>query len=801
MSDLRLALRKLLKSPGFTIIAVLTLALGIGANTAIFSVVYSVVLRPLPYPDQEQLVTLSEWSEQVPGMSISYPNYLDWSTRQSCFSALGVSRRQSVNYESPDGAERLRGLVASRQLFDVLGLPILRGRVFTADEDKPGAERTAILSERFWKRSFGGRDTIVGERVRLSGELYTIVGIAPDAVLDVNGECDVALPLGLWGLQYKNRWDHPGLYGLARLKPGVSLEAAQKEMKALAQSLAREYPETNTGNSIEMRSFAEQQLGSLRTALWLLLGAAALVLMIACANVANLQLARVQARAREFAIRAALGSGRGRIVRQLLAESLTLGLLGCIAGIVLGGWALAAMKVILPTSLPRIDELSLNGWVLAFSLGMGLATSLVFGLAPAGFASGTDLRSAFAAGTGTAGSVKGRRWRFGLIVGEFALTSLLLVGSCLMLRTLAKLQEAKLGFATERVMTFDFELAGSDYKQSSVRLPVIEQALERIAMLPGVRKVAVIDPLPLRGGNQSTYYVEGMQVAERGRAAVAERGQVSGSYFATMDIPLVAGRSFDAGDRSTSRRVAIVDTLFVEKYFPGQNPLGKRFVYGEKPPSKDSDWFEIVGVVGHIKNFGIRSSTREQTYIPVTQSTPQSLSFAVRTERDTTALAKDLRSLMGQIAPNQPLFGFRTMDDRFRSSISTERLTLLLLGCFAILALLLASVGLYGVLSYTVGQRTREIGVRMALGATAGSVVSLILGQGLRLAGLGLALGLVGALWLTRLLQSFLYEVSPFDLLSFAAVALVLAGIGILACWLPARRATLVNPIDALRSE
>lgn len=801
MSTFRFAFRSLSKSPGFFVVAVLTLALGIGANTAIFSVVHAVVLRPLPFPEQKRLVTLSEWSEQVPGMSISYPNYQDWSTRQSCFSALGVARRQSFNYESHGGAERLQGLVASRPLFEALGLPMLCGRVFSAGEDKPGAERSVILSERFWKRSFEGRETVVGTQLRLSGDLYTVVGVAPDAALSVYGDCDLALPLGLWGLQYSNRADHPGLYGVARLKPGVSFESAEQEMKALAQSLAKEHPATNTGNSIGMRSFAEQQLGSLSTALWLLLGASALVMLIACANVANLQLARAQARAREFAIRAALGSGRGRIVRQLLAESLALGLLGCLAGVVLGGWALECLKSLLPAGFPRLEELSLNGWVLLFSLGLGLVTSIVSGLAPAGFAAGSDLRGALSGGSSAVSGARGRRWRFGLIVGEFALTSLLLVGSCLMLRTLAKLQEARLGFATERLLTFDLELDGSAFKEPSARLAVLEQALRRIDGLPGIRKAAVVDPLPLRGGNQSTYYVEGSPIAAPGKAAVAERGQASGGYFAALDIPLVAGRTFDDGDRGSSRRVAVVDTVFAEKHFPGRNPLGKRFVYGEGPPADTSGWYEIVGVVGHIKNFGLRSSTREQTYLPMTQSVPQSLSFALRTEREPAALAAELRTLMKELAPGQPLFGFRTLDERFRASISTERLTLLLLGLFAGLALLLAAVGLYGVLSYTVGQRTREIGVRMALGAKPGSVVGLVLGQGLRLAATGLLAGLATALGLSRLLKSLLYEVSPFDPLSFAAVALVLTAIGLLACWLPARRATLVHPLEALRSE
>ncbi len=691
--------------------------------------------------------------------------------------------------------------MVSHDYFDALGVPALRGRLFGMEDDKAGAERTVVLSEGFWKRSLGGRDSVVGESIQLSGDFYTVIGVLPDKLQSLGGSADLAVPLGLWADQYRNRWDHPGLYAIARLKSGVTFETAEAGMRTIASQLAREYPATNTGLSIEMRRFTDSAFGSVRTALYVLLGAAGFVLLIACANIANLQIARAQARGREFAIRAALGAGRARVVRQLLVESLLLGLLGGVAGLVLESWAIDALRAILPASIPRLEEVSLNGWVLAFGIGAGLLTSLFFGLAPASYVMGRDLRTGFASGRRTGGAAGGHNWRAALIVGEFALTCLLVAGATLMLRTLANLHRADLGYSTEHILTFDFELGGPAYQQPVQRVSLIERGLERLAALPGVTQVAIVNPLPMRGGNQSTYYVEGTPVPVPGQAPSAERIQVNGDYFATLGIPLMAGRTFGAEDAVSSPRVAIVDTMFVEKHFRGQNPLGKRFAYGEKPPEKESDWIQIVGIAGHIRNFGVRASTREQTYVAFTQSVPTGATFALRTGRDPGGLVPSVRAAMRQVAGDLPIFNFRTMDDRFASSISTERLTLLLLGVFAALALLLAAVGLYGVLSYTVGQRTREIGIRVALGATRRSVLDLVVRHGLKLASFGMLLGLATSLGLTRLLSSLLYGVSPIDPVSFAIVALMLAAVALLACWLPARRASKVDPMEALRYE
>ena len=800
-SDVRFALRQLFQARGFTAIAVLALALGIGANTAIFSLVHGVRLRPLPFPEQERLLFIGEWSEQVPNMSVSYPNFLDWRARQKSFTAIGASRFQGFNYVGTSETERVTGSMASHDLFAALGVAPIRGRLFGAAEDKPGAERTVLISEPFWKRMLGGRDAVIGEKIQLSGNVYTVIGVMPASFQYPSAQVELWVPLGLFADQYQERGSHPGLYAVARLKPGVTYESGVADLKAIAEQLAQEYAQSNARQSVAVQLLTDRAFGNVRPALYVLLGAAGFVLLIACANVANLQLARAHARSREFAVRAALGASRGRIIRQLLGESVLLGGLGCAAGVVVGLWGLDALRSILPSNIPRISEVTLNGPVLAFAIAASLVTSIVFGLVPALHAAKQDLRDALAQGS-RGGTSAGSNWRATLIVAEFALTCVLLVGAGLMLRTLAKLYRADPGYSVERTLTAAWVLPGAAYAEPTKRAPVIERALERIGALPGVNSVALVNPLPLGGGgNQNSYYVEGSPLPEPGRQPSTEYFQASGNLFGTLKIPLVAGRTFGLQDTLTSPKVAIVDTKFVEKNFRGIDPIGKRFVYGSRPPTDEKNWIQIVGVVAHIQNYGLGQNTREQTYVPHTQVVPALMTFTIRTEQDPSALAASLRVAMREVAPDLPLFAMRTMDELFTTSIGTQRLSMMLLATFAGLALLLAAVGLYGVLTYNVTQRTREIGVRMALGATRGSVVALILRHGLKLAGLGLALGLLAALGLTQFVKKILFEVSPFDPLSFAVVALTLAAIGLFACWFPARRATRVDPITALRAE
>jgi putative ABC transport system permease protein len=799
VSDLKFALRQLAKSRGFTLVAVLALALGIGANTAIFSVVYGVLLRPLPFPDQERLLFLSQRSEQLPQMSVSYPTFVDWRERQKSFTAIGAARSQGFNYIGAGETVRITGAMATHDLFQALGVAPIRGRLFRADEDKPGAERTVLIGEALWQRMFGARETILGEKIQLSGDFYTVVGIMPARFQYPSRVNELWIPLGLFADQPAyQRWNYPGIFCVARLKTGVSYEAGVADLKAIADQLAQEHPGSNAHISVSVQLLSDRTFGQVRPALYVLLGAAGFVLLIACANVASLQLARAHARSREFALRVALGAGRGRIVRQLLGESFLLGGLGCGAGIVVGLWALDGLRSFLPANVPRMDEVSLNLPVLLFAVGASLLTSVVFGLMPALHAAKQDLSETLAQGA-RGGTAAGNRWQAMLIVGEFALTCVLLVGAGLMIRTLANLYHADPGYSTDRTLTVNWALP-----EAEKRAPAIERALERLSAIPGVKHAALITPLPLSGaGSGSVYYVEGTPIPEPGRLPHTEYFQVSGSIFSTLQIPLLAGRTFGPQDTATSPKVAIVDTRFVEKHFKGQDPLGKRFTFSGGPPKDDRDWIQIVGVVANIENYGLGQPRSEQTYVPHTQDRmmPTFVAFALRTEQDPEAIAPALRAAMREVAPDLPTFGLQTMDDLFTASVATQRLSVMLLGTFAALALLLAAVGLYGVLTYNVGQRTREIGVRMALGATQGSIVALILRHGLTLAVVGLALGLAASLGLTHLLKSVLYEVSAFDWLSFAAVACVLAAVGALACWLPARRAARVDPLVALRTE
>jgi putative ABC transport system permease protein len=801
MHDLRFALRQLLKSPGFTLIAVITLALGIGANTAIFSVVNTVLLRPLPFPEQDRLVFLGEWSEQVPNMSVSYPNFVDFRDRQRSFSAFAAARFQGYNYIGPSETERLTGAMASADLFPVLGVSPLLGRVYSSEDDKPGAERTVVLGEALWRRIFGARDSVLGEQINLSGELYTVIGVMPDEFRYPTPANELWVPLGLAADQYQNRGNHPGIYCVARLKPGVSFEAAVADLKGIAAQLAQDHPATNAHQSVSVEYLTDRAFGTARPALLVLLAAAGCVLLIACANVANLQLARAQGRAREFALRAALGAARGRVVRQLLVESLLLGLIGCAAGLVLGYWGLDALKSLLPANLPRISEVALDPTVLLFAIVLSLVTSVAFGLLPALHAARTDLRDALSAGT-RAVAAGGRRWRAALIVSEFALTSVLLVGAGLMIRTIGNLYQADPGYRTGGLLSFNWVLPNNLFPTEEARRQTIDQALEHLASVPGVRAVSFSHPLPLSGdGNQSSYLVEEKADPEPGRSPSTEVFRIAPNFFETMGIRVVAGRAFGPTDLPDSPRVAVVDTLFAEKNFgPGADVIGKRFAFGGRP-TDSKQWMQIVGVVEHIQNYGLGRDTREQTYLPYAQATPTFVSFVTRTHGAPETVMPSIRTALREVAPQLAVFGTTTMDELLHRSVATQRLTMTLLGTFGGLALTLASVGLYGVLNYTVGQRTREIGVRMALGALPGAVISLVLSQGARLAGLGLAIGLASSLIAGRLLQAVLYKVSPFDPVSFALVAGVLTVIGLLACWLPARRATRINPTEALRAE
>ena len=800
LSDLRFALRSLAKTPGFTFVAIVTLALGIGANAGVFSFLHTMLVKPLPLPDVPQLVFISEHSQQVPGMSVAYPNFLDWRERQKSFTHLGVFRGQSFNYLGPAETERINGAQFTHDMFPALGVAPRLGRWFGDDDDKPGAARTALVSESFWQRSFGGRREVLGEKLTLSGEIYTIIGVMPANFRFPTSGPDVWVPFGLFADQNMERGNHPGLYGVGRMKPGVTIEGARADMIGVAKRLEQEYPLSNTGNSVELQPVVDRVIGQARTAVWVSFAAACGVLLIACANVANLLLARAAARSREFAVRAAIGASRGQLIRLVLAECLMLGLAGTALGLLVGYGTMQGIKTLIPANSVFVTEVSMNASVFAFAVIVGVGVTLLFGLVPALTGSRINLNEALAAGGRTGGGHVNTSWRAVLVSGEFALTLVLLFVSGLMMRTIYNLYQADAGLKTDHVLSFGYVMPGRDWTDPAKRTQLLDRALARLGQLPGVAHVAVTNPLPLSGGgNQTSFLPEGLPDPGPGKRFSTENNAASAAYFETMRIPLLRGRTFTDQEKPTDPRVCIIDTKFAETHFAGQDPIGKRIVTG--PGTAMPTFLTIIGVVGHVENYGIGEDTRVQLYNPYRQNPPGFISFVLRTSLEPSALTPAIRTAMHELEPTLPVFAVRTMNEVFDTTVTNQRIMLTLLSVFAGLALLLAAIGLYGVLSYIVGQRTREVGIRMALGATTGSVRQLMLGQGLKLAAFGLGLGLLASVALARVMESLLYAVSPYDPLSLAAVSLVLVVIGVCASWFPALRATRVNPTEALRAE
>ncbi len=798
---MKLAVRTLLKTPGFTLIAVLTLGLGIGANSGVFSFVNTLLVRPLPLPDVHELVFFGENSEQVPNMSVAYPNFLDWRERQQSFTHFGTFRFQSYNHVGRSETERLAGAQFSHDLFPALGVQPLAGRWFLANEDKPGAERTAVISESFWRRSLGARPEAIGSTLTLSGEIYTIVGVMPDSFGVPSTQTDVWTPVGLSADQLTDRGNHPGLYCIGRLKPGVSVEAARSDLIAIARQLEQEHPTTNTGNSIALQPLVDTVFGQIRTSVWISFAAACGVLLIACANVANLLLARASVRTREFSIRAALGATRTQLIRVVLAETFLLSIAGTALGLLIGHTTMEAILSLLPANSALSSQVTMGFNVFAFAVCVGVGVTLLFGLVPALTASKTNLSDSLSA-AGARGTVGGvhARWRSMLVASEFALTCLLLFACGLMFRTLYNLYRADTGLKTDHVISFTYSMPGPEWADATKRAQLLDRALDRLRELPGVTSVALTNPLPLSGGGNQTFFIpEGAADPGPGRRFSTENNAASRDYFTTMRIPLLRGRTFTDREMPDEPDVCIIDTTFAETHFAGQDPLGKRINIGGSPDSPN--FATVVGVVGHVQNFGLGQNTRVQLYFPYRQSPPTNLAFVLRTSVEPSALASSIRTAMREVETTLPVFGIRTMDELFDNTVANQRIMLILLGVFGGIALLLAAIGLYGVLSYIVGQRTREVGIRMALGAPASSVRQLMLGQGLRLALAGITVGLIACFAVSRLLSSVLYEVSPTDPLSLTAVVAILIFVGLLACWLPARRATKVDPVTALRAD
>ena len=800
--DLRYGARTLIKQPGFTLIAIVTLALGIGANTAIFSVVNEVLLRPLPFPEAERLVVLAgQGKDSLIGSGVAYPDYIDWRVRTQSFEEMACFLNTSFNLTGVEPAVEVSGRRVNWNFFQLLGVKPQLGRLFAEPDDQPGAAPVALISHSLWQEKFGGDPMVISQTISLHGNPFEVIGVLPPR-FELLRRDDIFVPLGEWLTPDHNllkRGNQFPLYVLGRLKRGVTVERARTELAGVAAQLAQEYPQTNSNRHATAVRVADLQVENVRPILLVLLGAVGCVLLIACVNVANLMLVRAAGRERELAVRLALGAGRSRIVRQLLTESLLIAALGGAAGLLLGAWGIHSLTVLVPSDLVQLDQVRLNQNVLLFTLAVSLLTGLLFGLLPALHAVRTDLNTALKeGGRSTAGSAW-ERARKGMLVAEVALALVLLVGAGLMLRSLQQLTRADPGFKAEKLLTVTFSLPGKTYNGEQ-RLAFFRECQARVAALPGVQGVAFAMSLPILGSNwNSRFIVANKPVPPPAELPSAAFTPVSANYFETMGIRLLRGRSFSEAEMTDTPPVTVINESLARRLWPGEDPVGKRLKQGNDAESQAA-WREVVGVVSDVKLNGVERDTPLQVYLPLIQRNSANTGLVVRTTGDPLALATTVERTIRSLDKDLPLSS-RSMDQLLGNAMARQKLTLTLLATLALLALLLAGIGIYGVMSYAVRQRRQELGIRLALGATAHDVVKLVLTQGLKLALLGVVLGLAAALAVTRLLQSLLYGVSATDTFTFVGVALLLGLVALLACYVPARRATKVDPMIALRHE
>jgi predicted permease len=809
MNDLKFACRQILKNPGFTAVAVLTLALGIAANTAIFSVINGVLLRPLPYRDADRLVTVCQSSVKR-GFSqvvVTPATLRDWREQNSVFEELGGQIYESVNLTGVERPEHFHAAWTTPNYFSVFGVRPLLGRTFVADDKPPAGHRVAVLSYGLWKRNFEGDRSVVGQKITLNRLNYTVIGVMPPDFKIYQPAVVFGLPTGdvqpqLW-VPYpgsmEERTNHYFL-AFARLKPGVIVAQAQSELSTIAERSGQEWPsQKDWGASVQPLN--EQIVGGSRPALRLLLGAVGFVLLIACANVANLSLARSAARGKELAVRSALGAARLRLVRQLLVESAMLAVLGGGLGVLLARFGLAALMALQPTSLPRLDEIRLDGSVLGFTLVLSLLTGLIFGLVPALHASNPNLiESLKEGGRNSSEGRHGRGVRSALVVAEVALAMVLLVGGGLMIQSFAQLMRVNPGFVPEQLVTFDFSMAGRAYDEDSKRISLVRQLRERVQSKPGVRSVATVYGLPFGTMLNAVVgaTIDGRSDSDPQRGARAAWRVVSPSYFKTLSVPLLAGRAFSEElDTATSPPVAIINETFARKYFPGEDPVGRRIQIFTLSTNRH----EIVGVIKDVKLTGLDAPSTPEIYQSDSQNGEWMFSLVVRSSLPSREIEKMARVEAAAIDKELPPFNFRTMEQAISASVAPRHFIMMLIGLFAALALTLTAVGIYGVVSYSVSQQTREIGIRIALGATRRTVLGLVLRQGTVVALVGIMIGLAGSFGLTRLIVNQLFGVSATDPATFVIVATLLMLVALMACYLPARRATKVDPMEALRYE
>jgi putative ABC transport system permease protein len=810
--DLRYALRMLRKAPGFTAVAVLTLALGIGANSAIFTVIDSVLLRPLQYKDADRLVYLNEESKQLKGMSVAYLNFQDWQSQNQVFERMGASQGNAFVLTRGEQPELVFCRSVTEGFFPTLGITPTLGREILASDDQPSAGPVALLSYGLWQRRFGGNPNIIGTALNLDGKAYTVVGVLPKGFEYLGNADDVYVPLGLQAKDFTDRGNHPGIYAVGRLKPGVTLDQARAEMNAIAQRLAQAYPISNRGNGINLRSMQEVVVGNIRPWLLILFAAVGLVLLIACANVANLLLTRATIREREIAIRTALGAARARMIRQLLTESLLLAFLGGVLGMALAILGIHLLTTAAPDSLPRVAEIHINAGVLGFTLLASLLTGAIFGLVPALHVSAPQLQQALREGARGSTTGGGQRVRSALVISELALSLVLLVAAGLLIRSFIRLLDVNPGFNADKVFTARIALPDTKYKDIPQVENFFDQLLRNLSAMPNVQSVGTITPLPFTGeGWQADYRIEDRPTPEVGEFPNTDIHYVSPAYLQTMQIPLLSGRAFTDSDNDSNLPVAIVNQTFARRWWPNQNPIGKRIrLCGTCTPRPDREpppWLTVVGLVGDVRQYGLDQEPKTEVYTPYNQHGGRTRALTYRAlvlrtaTNDPLTMTNEVRSAVQQIDKDLPIFSIRTMEQLIGNSVASRKLSMFLLISFAGLALLLAAVGLYGVISYSVTQRTQEIGIRMALGASQRDVLAMVVTQASRLAAIGLGIGLVLALALAGLISKMLFGVRPSDPLTFACILLLLAAVALLASYIPARRASKVDPMIALRYE
>jgi putative ABC transport system permease protein len=794
LRDSRYALRQLVKTPGFTFVTIVTLALGIGATSAIFSVVNAVLLRPLPFPGSDELVRVYEIVPQYGRFSVAPGTFLDWKQQATVFGQMAAISGGRATFTGTEGPEQVPGASVSAELFELLRVQPMLGRTFTQSEDAPGRNSVVVLSHGTWARRFGADPAVLGRSITVNDQPVTIIGVMPPDFYFPARTTEFWIPIAL-NPANATRGGH-FLAVIARRKAGVTAVQADAEMKTIAARLAQQY-EQNANESAEIVPLHEQIVGSIRPALLTLFAAVAVVVLIACANVANLLLVRASVREKEIAIRTALGAGRKRLVLQMLAESLVLGVAGGALGLLLAYLAIPAIQTLSAGGIPRVDDVSIDARVLGFAALLSIATGIAFGLAPAWQASRSSVGAVLKEGGRSSASSSGRWLRNGLMVVEVALSIVLLVGAALLLRSFSRLTSVDPGFNADRVLSFLVALPRTTYPEDHHRAAFFDQMIRKLQAMPQVRAVGLVQSLPIRGDYVLSFSIQGRSPERPGEEPSANYRSASPKYFQAMGIPVLRGRSFSERDNDTAPKVAVVDQAFVDRHFPDEDPIGKGIDIG----NGTDGFYEIVGVVGDVRHAGLDSDPTPTMYVPFRQDMFGGMWVVASTDGDPADLAPVARQVIRELDARLPAAQMGPLSAVLSESVAQRRFSMLLLGLFALIALFLASVGLYGVVAYTVSQRTQEIGVRMAIGAQAGDVLRMVVGGGMKLAFAGVAIGIAGAMALSRLVASMLYEVTPVDPASYAATTVLLLAVAALACYLPARRAMRVDPLTALRQE